>query len=109
MRFISAILPQIEVLTLSCVNGIGGRYGRIRLWGSIGYILLTIATGTMIESTSHGKRPVYITVNFTDLIVEYLFLTEPINSRALCQKDSFAQIKGAYFYLVLFFQLCCYK
>lgn len=77
MMFVSAILPQIEVLTLACVNGQGSRYGRIRLWGSIGYILLTIATGTLIDHYS-SEAPVYIT-SFILLILflSTLLLSEP--------------------------------
>lgn len=78
MMFISAILPQVEVLTLSCVKGRGSRYGRIRLWGSIGYILLTIATGAMIDRFS-AEAPVYITwLVLLTLLLSTFFLSEPV-------------------------------
>ena len=38
MMFWTAILPQIEVLTLNCVKSDSSRYSYIRLWGSIGFI-----------------------------------------------------------------------
>lgn len=69
MLFTSAILPQIEVLTLSCVQGDSTRYGRIRLWGSIGYIVLTILTGTMIDVFS-AQAPIVITM----LVLGLLFI-----------------------------------
>lgn len=59
MMFWTAILPQIEGLTLNCVYGHASRYGRIRLWGSIGYILLTIVTGKMIDVFS-SEAPIYV-------------------------------------------------
>lgn len=104
MMFISAILPQIEVLTLSCVNGHGGRYGRIRLWGSIGYILLTIATGTMIDHFS-TEAPVYITsLILLTLLLSTCFLTEPnITRELLCQKDSiWPKLKAPIFICFIF-------
>jgi MFS transporter, PPP family, 3-phenylpropionic acid transporter len=80
MMFISAILPQIEVLTLSCVNGLGSRYGRIRLWGSIGYILLTIACGAMIDQFS-SEAPVYLTcLILVVLLFSTFLLSEPNKS-----------------------------
>ena len=67
MLFTTAILPQIEVLTMSCVQGNSTRYGRIRLWGSIGYIVLTIFTGTMIDRFS-AEAPVVITMGVLGLL-----------------------------------------
>ncbi|MDP5032648.1 MAG: MFS transporter [Paraglaciecola sp.] len=80
MMFVTAILPQIEVITLSCVKGQGNRYGRIRLWGSIGYILLTVATGAMIDRYS-TEAPVYITLLILlTLFLSTFLLTEPQSS-----------------------------
>ncbi|WP_340680934.1 MFS transporter [Paraglaciecola sp.] len=77
MMFNTAILPQIEVLTMSCVQGNSTRYGRIRLWGSIGYIVLTILTGMMIDIFS-AEAPVIITVVVLALLfIGSLFLVEP--------------------------------
>jgi PPP family 3-phenylpropionic acid transporter len=77
MMFWTAILPQIEGLTLNCVHGHAGRYGRIRLWGSVGYILLTIFTGKMIDMFS-SEAPIIVgaAVLFCLFIVT-LFLKEP--------------------------------
>ncbi|KXI28014.1 MFS transporter [Paraglaciecola hydrolytica] len=77
MMFSTAILPQIEVLTMSCIQGNSTRYGRIRLWGSIGYILLTIFTGMMIDAYS-AEAPVIITLAVLFLLfVGSIFLLEP--------------------------------
>mgnify|MGYP003648624111 CR=1 FL=1 len=80
MMFSTAILPQIEVLTMSCVQGNSTRYGRIRLWGSIGYIVLTIFTGMMIDVFS-TEAPVIITLAVLSLLFfVLLFLLEPQNN-----------------------------
>lgn len=50
--FWTAILPQLEVFTLTSVRRNGKIYARIRLWGSIGFIALAIATGELIEQFS---------------------------------------------------------
>ena len=36
--FWSASLPLVEAMTLDCLAGQTERYGRIRLWGSVGFI-----------------------------------------------------------------------
>ncbi|WP_193363070.1 MFS transporter [Paraglaciecola arctica] len=77
MMFWTAILPQIEGLTLNCVLGHTSRYGRIRLWGSIGYILLTIFTGKMIDMFS-SEAPIYVgAIVLFSLFAITLLLKEP--------------------------------
>ncbi|WP_102795632.1 MFS transporter [Bowmanella denitrificans] len=49
MMFWTAIMPQMEVITLNSVGGDAHRYSRIRLWGSMGFILLTISAGRLID------------------------------------------------------------
>lgn len=50
----NAILPQLEAFTLA---GLGPRkhdYGRVRLWGSLGFILLAVGYGWLLQ---HGDAP----------------------------------------------------
>jgi PPP family 3-phenylpropionic acid transporter len=49
MLFWTAILPQIEVITLNNITGNPARYSRIRLWGSVGYILFSVIAGLTID------------------------------------------------------------
>ncbi|WP_133470936.1 MFS transporter [Paraglaciecola marina] len=77
MMFWTAILPQVEVLTLNCVRANPVRYGYIRLWGSIGYILLTIFTGKMIDIFSSEAPLVVGVVVLSSLFMVTLFLIEP--------------------------------
>jgi PPP family 3-phenylpropionic acid transporter len=81
MMFWTAILPQIEGLTLHCVRGNASRYGRIRLWGSIGYILLTIFTGKMIDVFS-SDAPIYVgAIVLFGLFAVTLLLKEPTSEK----------------------------
>lgn len=50
--FWTAILPQLEVLTLSSIRKSPKIYARIRLWGSLGFTFLAIAGGELIERLS---------------------------------------------------------
>jgi PPP family 3-phenylpropionic acid transporter len=83
MMFWNAILPQIEGLALNCVHGHAGRYGQIRLWGSIGYILLTIFTGKMIDAFS-SDAPIYVgAIVLFSLFVVTLFLKQPPREKSI--------------------------
>jgi len=42
-------MPLVEAITLSTLAGASGRYGRIRLWGSIGFIAAVLAAGAWLD------------------------------------------------------------
>ncbi len=47
--FWSAALPLVETLTFDHLKGQPGRYGRIRLWGSVGFIIAVLGTGALLD------------------------------------------------------------
>ncbi|MBI4756102.1 MAG: MFS transporter [Betaproteobacteria bacterium] len=47
--FWGAALPLVEALTLSHLGRDAGRYGSVRLWGSIGFIVSVLAGGTLLD------------------------------------------------------------
>lgn len=47
--FLSAALPVVEAATLTYLGERTGRYGEIRLWGSIGYILAVVGAGYALD------------------------------------------------------------
>ncbi|WP_395788852.1 MFS transporter [Aquimonas sp.] len=52
--FYNAILPQLEAFTLAGLGPLKHNYGRVRLWGSLGFILLAVGYGWLLE---HGQAP----------------------------------------------------
>lgn len=48
--FWSASLPLVEALTLGHLEATPERYGRIRLWGSIGFIVTVLGVGALLDS-----------------------------------------------------------
>nr|WP_083880059.1 MFS transporter [Aliiglaciecola lipolytica] len=76
MMFWTAVLPQLEVLTLNCVASDPSRYSLIRLWGSVGFIVLTVITGVGIDFTS-SEAPIFISaVVLLCLFISTLFIRE---------------------------------
>ncbi len=48
--FWSAALPLVETVTFDHLREESGGYGRIRLWGSIGFIVAVIGTGALLDN-----------------------------------------------------------
>lgn len=53
--FWSAALPLVEALALHHLEGRAERYGRIRLWGSIGFIVAVLGTGFWLDKAPIGS------------------------------------------------------
>ena len=49
MFFWSAALPLVEATTLTHLGDETARYGRIRVWGSVGFIVAVIAVGYLLD------------------------------------------------------------
>jgi MFS transporter, PPP family, 3-phenylpropionic acid transporter len=48
--FWSAALPLVEAMTLDRLAGQTERYGRVRLWGSIGFIVSVLGLGALLDT-----------------------------------------------------------
>ena len=53
-------LPLVEVITLGALAGQSGRYGPIRLWGSVGFVATLLAGGAWLERHPVAGVPVAI-------------------------------------------------
>jgi len=86
--FYNAILPQIEVVSLASINRSPKFYGRIRLWGSIGFIVIAMATGQLIESYSAA---VFVPVGAFVLLLLWLttlWIEAPVIKKASIEEES---------------------
>ena len=54
--FWNASLPQLEATTLNFLGPDGHHYGRIRMWGSIGFIVLVVVLGPVVDR--HGSASI---------------------------------------------------
>lgn len=77
MMFWTAVLPQLEVITIQSVKPTRTSYGQIRLWGSIGFIVLTVSVGKALDIFS-SEAPVYASLFvLTGLFIASLFISQP--------------------------------
>ena len=66
--FWHAVLPQFEVITLAHLRDQTARYSRVRLWGSIGFILTVIGLGWLFERLSLAAYPFALLVIMAGII-----------------------------------------
>src|SRR5699024_873388 len=55
--FWHAVLPQFETITLGHLGEQSARYSRIRLWGSVGFIVTVVVLGLLLERFSPAIYP----------------------------------------------------
>lgn len=53
----NAVMPQFEAITLSHLVGRSERYGRIRVWGSIGFVLVVSLFGVLLDRLGEVNLP----------------------------------------------------
>ncbi|MBN8481640.1 MAG: MFS transporter [Xanthomonadales bacterium] len=66
--FYNAVMPQFEALTLSHLDGRTERYGRIRVWGSVGFIGTVVAFGVLFDHVSILWLPAFMLPLFATLL-----------------------------------------
>lgn len=67
--FYNATMPQFEAITLSHLRGRASRYARIRIWGSIGFVLAVAALGVLFDHVDVRWLPAIMLPMFVALVV----------------------------------------
>ncbi len=75
--FSTAILPQLEVYTLKTLRHSSKLYARVRLWGSIGFIVLAVLTGEAMDRFGYHIFTVLGMVVLVSLFFSTLVLNSP--------------------------------
>ncbi len=71
--FYNAVLPQFEAMTLTALGTDSHDYGRIRLWGSIGFLLVAGSYGALLDRLGDRTFP-WLTL---PLLIAALFAAWP--------------------------------
>ncbi|MEO5625891.1 MAG: MFS transporter [Dokdonella sp.] len=64
----NAVMPQFEAITLSHLPGRSERYGRIRVWGSIGFIAVVASFGLVFDHVSIALLPLLMLPLYVGLV-----------------------------------------
>lgn len=104
--FWNAILPQFEVVTLSHLRDQPHKYGRIRLWGSISFILAVLGLGVYFDYYPLTQLPIIVSVFMFGIFLTTCAIP---NTQPLAHSDSgtsfIATLKKP---VVLIFFLVCF-
>lgn len=65
----NAILPLSDALGIQLARQSGADYGRIRVWGSIGFIAVSFAAGALIDVYGPSLVPWLVLVSFAALVL----------------------------------------
>ena len=74
--FWSAALPLVESLTFSHLADESHRYSRIRVWGSVGFIVAVLLGGALLDHLPIGDVPVMVFVVLIGILVTAFRLPE---------------------------------
>src|SRR5881394_3571455 len=73
----TAALPLVEAITFGVLAGETGRYGPIRLWGSIGFMIAVFAGGVWLDFHSTHALPYAMLVFMSAALIVGLMLPTP--------------------------------
>lgn len=72
--FWHAILPQFEVLTFGHLKQQPERYSRVRLWGSVGFIVTVVLMGQVFDRDGLGSYPVLVCLIMLGILASSLWV-----------------------------------
>ena len=105
--FWNAILPQFEVVTLDYLGVKAKYYSRIRVWGSIGFIVAVVFLGWYFETFSLSSLPwILLLILLSVCAACFLLPRHTLNHQEqenLSLRSIFMAPSIVYFFLVVFF------
>ncbi|GBE07334.1 putative 3-phenylpropionic acid transporter [bacterium BMS3Bbin11] len=74
--FWNAVLPQVEVTTLNHLGDDNDRYGKVRLWGSIGFIFSSLVLGYALDSNPASLVLPVVMIFLTGIFISTVFIPD---------------------------------
>ncbi|MDE2088465.1 MAG: MFS transporter [Gammaproteobacteria bacterium] len=90
--FWNAALPQFEATTLSHLGDHTHRYSRIRLWGSIGFILTVTGVGSLLDRYGAGVLPLILLALFAGIWLSSLGAPESAVQSASATREPLSAV-----------------
>jgi MFS transporter, PPP family, 3-phenylpropionic acid transporter len=75
--FWNAIMAQYEAVTLASLGTQVHRYGLVRLWGSVSFIVVVVLAGVLFDHVSILHLPWFLLLLLTLIVLGSLFVREP--------------------------------
>lgn len=90
--FWNASLPQIEVVTLQHLGSYTAHYSKIRLWGSIGFIIVVLSLGGLLERFNADIVPYALLLTLSGIWVVSMTLPEARKTTAQSTNITFLKL-----------------
>ncbi|WP_373975422.1 MFS transporter [Chitinibacter sp. SCUT-21] len=91
--FWSAALPLVEATAMSLLKGDSGAYSRLRIWGSIGFVVATMGAGYLIEAQGVTVLPLSVLAIMASLALYCWWVPEaPKVAQQVAQQGRFLDI-----------------
>jgi len=107
--FWNATLPQFEAMTLNHLGDDTHRYSMVRLWGSLGFIVIVVIIGDLLESYDADIIPFVVLISFVVIAITSFMVPEKLNTPHLDYSPIWNEIKKPKvlaFLAVCFLMLC---
>ena len=78
--FWNATLPQFEAMTLNHLGDDSHYYSKIRLWGSLGFIVIVLLMGTLLENYDASIIPLVVLFTFAIILLSSFIVPEKLNT-----------------------------
>jgi PPP family 3-phenylpropionic acid transporter len=78
--FWNATLPQFEAITLNHLGDDTHHYSMVRLWGSLGFILIALLIGYLLESFDADIIPLVVLITFVIILFSSFIVPEKLNT-----------------------------
>ena len=82
--FWAAVLPQFEVVTLNYLKERTDEYSKIRIWGSLGFVVMVLALGWLFNSVSVSALPIFMLM----LLMAILLSSLAVRSEKRTERES---------------------
>jgi len=91
--FWHAVLPQFEVITFAHLRDQAARYSRVRLWGSIGFVVAVVGLGWLFEGLSLEAWPLAIVLIMGGIVLASFWVpnAQPVTHNAPLTDEGFWQ------------------
>jgi PPP family 3-phenylpropionic acid transporter len=103
--FWNSSLPLFEAMTLNHLGDDEHKYSVVRLWGSLGFIIMVVLLGEYFDMTSIERAPVIIVVLLAGILLASLIVPERLSSQHEGQVHIMHVIREP---VVLAFLLVCF-
>jgi PPP family 3-phenylpropionic acid transporter len=78
--FWNATLPQFEAMTLNHLGEDSHHYSMIRLWGSLGFIVIVVLIGDLLQTHDADVIPLVVMLTFVFILLFSFIVPEKLNT-----------------------------